>query len=309
MIPFVPLKISNHATTYLKMSSDHNKFTNFGPLTRMLEGRISKKLPDGLSATACSSGSAALHALGGLVNIIAGARKWVTSSFSFPCTQQGPFRDARIVDCSDSGRFNYDTDETPIVTNLFGRTEDLPDGLHILDSAFVLTGPVSPFTAFSFHHTKPWGFGEGGFAVCPTEHKQLLEAVINFGIGLGDDKKWGFNGKMSEVSAAYILARLDQYQPQEYIDQATRLAELANSCKLTPLSCKHASAFLPIMYPKPTQDKTDLFVSKKYYYPLCDTPGATQMYERIICIPCHDGMNKISNQQVVDQLQMLARQS
>ena len=37
------------------------------------------------------------------------------------------------------------------------------------------------FEVISFHHTKPWGFGEGGIIVCNTKHENKIKELINFG--------------------------------------------------------------------------------------------------------------------------------
>ena len=63
----------------------------------------------------------------------------------------------------------------------------------------------------SFHHTKPFGFGEGGAIIVDKKYEKNIRCLNNFGIGLTDNYyvKEGNNNKMSEVSAVYIIQYLE----------------------------------------------------------------------------------------------------
>ncbi|MGE0106118.1 MAG: DegT/DnrJ/EryC1/StrS family aminotransferase [Thiomonas sp.] len=93
----------------------------------------------------------------------------------------------------------------------------------ILDSAAALGGTLADgapvgrqgrMETFSLHATKVFAVGEGGAIACEPEDEPTLRRVMNFGLQEGQLQGWGFNGKMSEFSAAIGLAQDAQFDAQ-----------------------------------------------------------------------------------------------
>jgi dTDP-4-amino-4,6-dideoxygalactose transaminase len=86
---------------------------------------------------------------------------------------------------------------------------------------------------FSLHATKVLGCGEGAIAVCGSEEfASRLRRYLNFGF---DDSRIcqtsGVNGKMSEISAAYAHASLDDFsnEHQEWKQRLDLISELTKT--------------------------------------------------------------------------------
>lgn len=86
----------------------------------------------------------------------------------------------------------------------------------VLDSAAALGGRLpdgrpagceGTMETFSMHATKVFAVGEGGAIACDARWKPALRRVMNFGLEEGVLQSHGFNGKMSEITAAIGLAQ------------------------------------------------------------------------------------------------------
>ena len=93
---------------------------------------------------------------------------------------------------------------------------------------------------FSLHATKILGMGEGGIAVFGSvSAAEKFRSWINFGFfGNRNSALPGINAKMSEISAAYGLASLDQWSQEEkewksVNDKAKQLAEIMGFASIT----------------------------------------------------------------------------
>ncbi len=318
---------------FLERSRGENHWTNFGPLNRALESVIGEitRLNPAKFCVGTSSGTTALYALAGLEAAKKGRPlKWVVSAYTFPCQRTGPLHDALIVDCDASGMLDLEAvshlDESAwdglIVTNLFGSQPDLKRfqefaaarGKRLLiDGATALLGvarddPITPNEAISFHHTKPWGFGEGGCAIVDAADAELLRSIINFGLTQSDSVwPYAFNGKLSEVAAASILERLERLPNWSffYERQRRRLLELASQYELpllTKTNPNSISSSIPVLAPRPVsleQLSEQRFKVQKYYRPLRPGfPVADDIFSRIVNIPCHPGMSAISSGEI-----------
>jgi dTDP-4-amino-4,6-dideoxygalactose transaminase len=83
----------------------------------------------------------------------------------------------------------------------------------ILDAAAGLGAvrPAGDATIFSFEATKPAGSGEGGLLlVCSSEAEDSARRLAGYGLDRGIALVPGLNGKLSELSAAALLCRLDE---------------------------------------------------------------------------------------------------
>jgi len=157
----------------------------------------------------------------------------------------------------------------------------------------------------SFHHTKPWGFGEGGCAVVNAALGDKVRGHINYGVGVDPAlANFSNNGKMSEVAAALILQRLETMNDwaKGYRMQRQRITDLALEEGLTVLVRPHpdvVAPHVPVLAPGPvtlSNLPSAPFPVQKYYRPLSgNCPVAVGIYSRILNVPCHPAMQEIDD--------------
>ena len=324
----------------LTTSESMNQWTNFGPASRAFERAIERmlNLPESLGVVATSSGTAAQFALVGVVAAHAGRPlRWLASAFGFASTRVGPLADAvRLIDCDERGLIDLEAAaDLPaeqwdglLVTNVFGRCSDLDAFVEfcdqrgkslLVDNAQALIGidrsaKNSPNEFISFHHTKPWGFGEGGCAILPREDADLCRRLLNFGYGSPDHTTaFAANGKISDVAAAAILARLETFVTlaPRYQEQWQRLADIAEGSGFRVFSRlpKHGVlGFVPLQAPHPV-DSAGIQQSQlplaKYYPPLANLPRARQIFDHMICLAAHPGMADFTDDDICAGLRAL----
>ncbi len=317
--------------SFLEESQKANHWTNFGPLSRRLENEIAERLllDDDLRVVMCASGSAAMHALINMHETLAGKKlRWVTSSFGFYSSIQGSLQDAEIIDCDknallDLKKLDPKNFDGLVVTNTFGQEADLTEyyryaathgKIVCVDSALAFGSHLHGANeCISFHHTKPWGFGEGGCAIVAAEHEELFRSLINFGHTMGHEiNRRAINGKISDVACAFSLARMQQMQKldHDYLEQYNRIVDIGDNVGLDILAnaVEHPGvpASVPFLAPLPLQDfKHSVLPTGRYYRPLADTPIAKDIYSRIINVPCHGDMAKLSDKDIRNALESL----
>lgn len=316
---------------YLQLSFDTNHWTNFGPVSTLLERTIHENfaLDDSLSVVMCSSGTTALNTLVELhCSLKQKELKWVVSSYGFYCTIQGPLRNAKVVDCNLHGMFDlhlladqeYDG---IVVTNIFGLHPNLEEyaqfcrenkKILICDSAKAFDGVRhGPNEIISFHHTKPWGMGEGGCAIVEKKYEEDFRALINFGLKSEMFDRRGTNAKLSDISSAFILQRVEDLWDLTpiYREQYRRIAKIAHKCEYQLISgnVNHPGtpSNVPLLAPHPISHIDNPYINlRKYYKPLEETPIAHDLYSRIINIPCHPGLQALPDRDIEDMLNTLA---
>jgi dTDP-4-amino-4,6-dideoxygalactose transaminase len=314
----------------MTLSARAGRWANFGPVQNRLAEIIAEVLDLDADRTvvSASSATAALHALTGVHAEQAGRPlTWAVCAFGFFSTATGPLAGrVRIIDCDQTGLLDFSvlaalpaaSWDGLLITDLFGAQPDLSRFAAlcaearkpmIVDAAVSFPArrapPVRAGEVVSFHHTKPWGFGEGGCAVVDTAQAAKVRAFLNFGVG-ADRSLAAFagNGKMSDIAAALILQRL-QTMPrwaEGYRRQRQRIATLALSEGLDVLVEPPADAVVPhvpVLAPRAVA-LSDLsgtpFALAKYYQPLShDCPVAADLYSRIVNVPCHPGMAAVDD--------------
>ncbi|HEX7184330.1 MAG TPA: DegT/DnrJ/EryC1/StrS family aminotransferase [Thermoanaerobaculia bacterium] len=347
MIAFVEAKRPDyeHIRELLARSEASGVWSNFGPVSLQLEETVGEILtvPHGRRVIACANGTVALHGLVQLYEHVAGRPlRWVVSAFTFYAQRQGPLAAARVLDCDAQGFLDLgalavlptESYDGIVVTNLFGtaahieRYEELAaraDKILLFDSATCLGstyngGPFGSLGAgeiFSFHHTKPCGFGEGGCAVVPAELEDTFRSLINFGLYKGiDTGARSSNGKMSDVAAAFILDRLRRHEVirAAHLHQFRRLAGIARSLGLELLVDGGKEGLfpnlVPILFPKPVgleRLSGGPLVVHKYYRPVESRPRADALYDHVVCFPCHSGVAQASDDELHAALAALMR--
>ena len=154
----------------------------------------------------------------------------------------------------------------------------------------------------SLHHTKPFGFGEGGFIVFDKELLENMEKSICF--GFTSTNRYNFNiysnnFKMSEISCIYIadyLKNVDLIYNHhtdiiKYFNICLEKNNLNEHVKLFKSYSDHETslmATIPLIF----NNKIDIRIfhenkieAKKYYYPLNDDINSNKIFDNIICLP------------------------
>ena len=319
--------------TLLEKNLETNQFTNYGPNVKFLEELIKNKfeINDDRDVVVVSNGSIAIHLLSSTIEHYYNKKiKWGTQSFTFPPSAQGNLSDCLILDIDNNGGLDLNqTDDVNglIVTNIFGNCVDISNYEIFCDKnnkILIFDNAATSYTFYkgknvnnygdgctiSFHHTKPFGFGEGGAIILKKKYSNILRKMINFGIELENNKYFnrnGNNGKMSEISAVYII----QYLEDKFSTIVKKHQELnnyfrsevnkrkMNYLKLYPSFHDNnnivPSCFCILLdnYDKKIEDKlseNNIFC-RKYYNPLKNTEIAIKFYDSILCVPCNIDMN------------------
>ena len=346
MIPFVEAKHPDyqHVRDLLAASEASGTWSNFGPVSLRLEATIAEalELPPTRRAVACANGTVALHGLVLLHEHLAERPlRWVVSAFTFHAQHQGPLAGAQVLDCDEGGLLDAealaalpaDSWDGVIVTHLFGAARDVEryeaiaeraGKVLLFDSATCFgtsyrDEPVGRFGAgevFSFHHTKPCGFGEGGCAVVPAALEDTFRSLINFGLYKGiDTGPRSANGKMSDVAAAFILDRLRRRDAIRgaHREQFGRLAACARDLGLALLGDGLDAGAFPNLAPVLASQPIGLeplsagpLVVHKYYRPIASRPRADALYARVVCFPCHGGVAALTDRDLQRAMAPLA---
>lgn len=285
---------------------------------------------------ACASGTAALFALARLHGFLAGRPlRWVVSAFTFCCQRQGPLADAVVIDCDADGAVDIDAlaaldpdaFDGVIATPLFGMPAGMPTleawcrkrGKRLLLDAATCAGTrdggrpigaVGDGVAISLHHTKPLGFGEGGYAMVPVGHEDALRSIVNFGRYAGiDTGRWSMNAKMSDVAAAFALDRLRAVDTvrRVHVTAFERVARLGEAMGFTPLlrpAPDSLPSCVPLLAPRPfSPPQSAVLPWMRYYRPLdAHARHAADLYSRIVCLPCHAGVARVPDAAFTDLL-------
>lgn len=329
----------------LTLSERARQWANFGPVALALERALEHvlALPAERAVVACASATVGLQALAGLHAVKRGRPlRWAVCDYTFFSQRTGIFADAIAVDCGEDGIVDLDAlaalpDESwdgLVVTNLFAGLPDLGRFARfcaargkalIADSAAALFGPDRapdgtgaghPDEAISFHHTKPWGLGEGGCVIVDRRDVPLIRAALNFGVG-GPDllKRFSGNGKISDIASAPILERLErlsQWAPS-YQAQRARIEDACANAGLPLLIAAPRAAILasvPVLAARTigAGDVADFgFDLGKYYPPLGGGVRARRLFARIVNIPSHAGMAAIGTDAIAGLLAALSK--
>jgi dTDP-4-amino-4,6-dideoxygalactose transaminase len=167
----------------------------------------------------------------------------------------------------------------------------------------------------SLHHTKPIGFGEGGFIVFNKNLLESMEKSICFGYSKLDRHLYSShasNYKMSEVSCVYIndylsnLTRIFNHHTNliVYFIKKYNEKKLYEKVKLFKNYSNYSEclmATIPLVFNKPVDTK--IFIennieAKKYYFPLGkDCHKSIEIFNNIICLP----LNLDINYEIIDK--------
>lgn len=327
-INWVPNKKINQekVNQLMEKSIETGQFTNNGPNVQLLEKVIREKLQidDSKAIIAVTNGSVALHSLSSSIEYFEKKKiQWTTQSFTFPPSAQGTLLGAKIVDIDKDGGLNLnEIDESIggiIVTNIFGNIVDIEkyeNWAKENDKFLIFDNAATPFTFYkgksccnyghgctiSFHHTKPFGFGEGGAIIVDKKYENNIRCLNNFGINLTDNYwvREGNNNKMSDIAAVYIIQYLDNFdnivkKHQElYKYFKNEIARNELPIKLFPSFHDDdkimASCFCLLFNNYNDNIRIKMLENhifcRKYYHPLIETKNTIDIFNKILCLPC-----------------------
>jgi dTDP-4-amino-4,6-dideoxygalactose transaminase len=335
MINYVQDKSIDYESVKLLLdkSAKLARFTNDGPVKAELENTLAKILGvgDDKRVVCTSNGTTALHALMFMYGRTQGCGKlnWVTIDYNFPSAVIGGF-DTEVIDIelTDTGYAvpceALSVYDGFILPTLFGT---LPDNLDeiisfckeegillILDNA---SSPINESMSLcsigdasfgSQHHTKYLGFGEGGFMVMNKDKHSLAESITNFGFHQSrEHHRLSSNFKMSDVSAAFILSHINNYDVDAHIEiQKTIVAKLSE-IGVSPFAYSEGVVYgnLPIKFKNTTSHLVfrDYGIeANKYYVPLKGLPNSKKLYDCMVNFPLHAKLLDYEIDKIVEQI-------
>jgi dTDP-4-amino-4,6-dideoxygalactose transaminase len=327
--------IHNKTINHIKINERLNKcletgqFTNNGYNVKDLEFFIRKnfKINDEKSVICVTNATVGLWALTSAIDFNDNINiKWCSQSFTFPSSVQGLLKNTIIVDIDNEGGLNLDMvpDECNgiIVTNVFGNVVDISKyekWAKDNNKYLIFDNAATAYTFYkgqnscnygvgsiiSFHHTKPFGFGEGGAIIIDHKYEEAVRRIINFGISNEKQLKWnsfGGNYKMSEISAIYIIQYLEDNMDNIIQHHRNMYEKYKNHYTMYPnfgdidntvLSC------FCLLDDKFTNEYVNKIIElgimcRKYYNPLIDTKNAMNIYNKILCYPLNLDINNIT---------------
>jgi len=292
------------------------------------------KIDDNKEVLLTCNGAMGLNAIIGGFNILTRSKlRWIAQSFTFPCSKQGNLIDSIIIDIDENMGPNMlelhsriDEYDGIVITNCFGTSTNITlyekfckDNNKIL----VFDNAASSFTYYneknilnygnacmvSLHHTKPIGFGEGGFIVFDKQLLESMEKSICFGYTKLERHHYNMyanNYKMSEISCIFIKEYLKNVEKIYnhhtdlivYFTLQMNKYNLNDNIKLFKNFSQYNQslmATIPIVFNKNVD--IDIFIknnieAKKYYYPLDDaSPKSITLFNNIICLPLNLDIN------------------
>ncbi|MDP2685280.1 MAG: DegT/DnrJ/EryC1/StrS family aminotransferase [bacterium] len=319
MIPFLSQKQINYEQIAALLSESYaaNHYTNNGPLKNKLELVLGKLFDNDKLVLCCSNGTTALHAIMYLCTSKYNVKNWVTPAFTFPSCVVGHNFNIDILDI-DPHTYTLPLNKDllakydgVIITNLFGSYVNLSEWSEFCkdnNKILIFDNAASPLSMCdnnnicnfgdyvfgSLHHTKYLGFGEGGFIVCPKEDYNSLNSITNF--GFNDKREYNVNSsnfKMSDVTAAFILNHISNYDLEAHIKNQDALVNgMADMKHVVPFNYKPQTVYntFPVIFNKPISESYfyNLGIrAHKYYKPLISAEHANYLYDRIINFPLH----------------------
>lgn len=323
----------NRIAELLQLCASKNMFANMGPLYQMLTENYSNHfgLASDCSITPCANAGIALEGMARLLSLQSGKKlKWAGSAFSFQNLGRGYFSDMKFVDCTPEGLLDLDairalpknSFDGIVVVNPFGLCENFDkyikfaqatDKFLLIDNAAGISKklPSWPWQALSLHHTKPYGIGEGGLALTPSDSAQEFYSLLNYGAPPSDPTCWMNNGKISDISCAFLIERLEKVSDWQYLylEQAERVYQITRGIGLTPL-CPFPSPIpamsWPYMCPSVVDSESihlsDKLAFGKYYKPIVKFSQANFLYEHMLNIPTHPSLASLPDKDLEQEI-------
>lgn len=344
MITWVNKKNINLDLINIKLNNciETKHLTNNGSNVLELKKNIHNifKLDESKSVLMVCNGSMGINALISGLNIYYNKKlTWVVQSFTFPCSCQGPLIDSIILDIDENMGPDInkleeikDSYDGILITNCFGCLTNIElyekfcknnNKLLLFDNAaasYSLYNDKNHLNygngcMVSLHHTKPIGFGEGGFIVFDNKYLESMEKCICFGFTSTDRLNFDKNAsnyKMSEISAIFINDYLNNLEYiynhhtkiTSYFIKKIKEHNLENKIKLFKSFSNYETSLLatiPIIFNNKVD--IDIFIengieAKKYYFPLDNTCKISiDIFNKIVCLP----LNMDITEEIIDK--------
>lgn len=329
----------NTVQELLSECEKNNAYTNIGPIIPQLENFIKTHflIEDSKAVIVTNNGTTSLHALISGLNIYFDRElQFITQSFTFPSSNQGPLKNSLIVDIDTEGGLdltqlaNLEFDGI-IVTNVHGNIVNINNYINFCqkyNKIIIFDNAATGYTFYhgrnscnygvesiiSFHHTKPFGFGEGGCIIVDKLYEKQIRISLNFGLDntLGEKScysKWASNYRMCDINASFILSYLKN-NFDNIVNRHKEIYEIykrhcPSKFKLFPNYSDQnpvCSSICLLADQKIILDNIP-FVVRKYYKPLDPTCSvANDIYSRIVCIPCN---MDLTNEQIYKMIDFL----
>jgi dTDP-4-amino-4,6-dideoxygalactose transaminase len=332
MISWVPTKNINLTDINKKINDcvKSKHFTNNGINVIELQKYIKQifKIDENKEVLLTCNGALGINSLIGGLNIYHKKKiRWAVQAFTFPCSNQGLLIDSIIFDLDENMGPNIndlikkkDDYDGILITNCFGTSTNIELYENFCKSnnkLLLFDNAASSYTFYkninhlnygvgsmvSLHHTKPIGFGEGGFIVFDKIFLEAMQKSICFGFTQLDKYNYDIysnNSKMSEIAAIYIrdyLKNLDFIYNHHtslisYFIEKIKQNNWEKKIKLfTNFSDYKYSLMstIPILFEH--EVNVNLFTennieAKKYYYPLdINCKNSHQIFKNIVCLP------------------------
>lgn len=332
MISWVPKKNIDieKINTNIMECIETKHFTNNGKNVQLTQEKIKQlfKIEEDNEVLMTCNGAMGLNCLISGFNIKFNKQlRWAVQSFTFPCSIQGNLIDSIIIDIDEnmgpnikelSEKINeYDG---IVVTNCFGTCTNIKlyeDFCKNNNKLLIFDNAASSFSYYknknhlnygdgcmvSLHHTKPIGFGEGGFIVFKKKYLEIMEKALCFGYTKNNRYDYNIhanNYKMSEIACVYIsdyINNIDIIKNHHTLMMSYFISEIKNNNLENKIKLfsnftdynKCLMATIPIIFNNAIS--IDIFTNnnieaKKYYYPLSlNHNNSKQIFDTIICLP------------------------
>lgn len=325
---------------FLKLSINNNQFTNYGPNVKYLEKYLKEilEIENNKSIICVANASLGIQCLASAIELKENKKiKWATQSFTFPPSCQGTLKDTKIIDIDKEGGLDLKkvgkNINGIIITNIFGNVVNIDKYINwakLNNKYLIFDNAATSYTFYkgknvinygigsiiSFHHTKPFGFGEGGAIIIDNKYENEVRKLTNFGINYNDDEYFlreGNNYKMSDISAVYII----QYLKNNYKNIIEKHINLYNYFKEKSKNNKKYKLFISfndkkiviscfcIVFKKYNDNirlklmENNIFC-RKYYFPLKKTKNSINIFNNILCIPCNIDMKNSDIDRIIE---------
>jgi len=328
-VPFKNINL-NEINDNISLCLEKKQLTNGGKNVLELQNNIKKifNIDENKEVLVTCNGAMGLYSIVGGLNIFYNKKlRWAVQAFTFPCSHQGVLMDSIIIDIDENMGPNIyelnnrkDDYDGIIITNCFGIVCNIDIYQKFCkenNKLLVFDNAASSYSIYkdknilnygdacmvSLHHTKPIGFGEGGFIIFDKKYLNEMDKSICFGFtreNRFDYSIFASNYKMSEISAIYILNFLKNfehiYQHHKkliiYFIHRIKEEKLEKFVSLLPSFADYDKSLLsciPIIFNN--KINTNIFIenkieAKKYYYPLSfEFTNTVDIFNRIICLP------------------------
>jgi len=326
------LNINNKITELFKTNNFTNNRINVINAQNIIKNIF--KIDESKEVLMVCNGAMGLNALVSGYNIFYNKKlRWCVQSFTFPCSIQGNLIDSLIIDINENMGPNINKllnhvneYDGIIITNCFGSVVNIElyeNFCKIHNKILLFDNAATSMTFYkdknslnygngsmvSLHHTKPIGFGEGGFIVFDKNMLSYMEKTLCFGFTATNRYNYNIysnNYKMSEIACIYILEYLKKLNTIRahhikiflYFIEMIEKNNLNDTIEIFKNYANPNDSFMatiPILFKN--NININIFINnnieaKKYYYPLNNDIISNTIFKKIICLPLNMDINE-----------------